>query len=170
MTSLKRSGERADQRGAAAVEFALVSTVLFAVMFGILQYGLYFNDALSTRNGVREAVREGVVARFAGKSETGATCTGDDMARLKCLTKGLVDPLTGPIYVKVIKPSTWKRNDPLTVCALVKSDGVVGFLPMPNNGWLGSKTRMSIEIDDSTPSGTPVPDTLPTGVTWSWCA
>ena len=170
MPCSNRSGRRTAERGAAAVEFALVSTVLFTVLFGILQYGLYFNDALSTRNGVREAVREGVVERFEGESETGASCTGDDMSKLKCLTKGLVDPLTGPIYVKVVKPTPWERSQPLTVCAMVKSDGVVGFLPMPNSGWVASKTRMSIEQDDSTPSGAPTPDTLPAGVTWDWCA
>ena len=161
---------RAEQRGAAAVEFALVSTLLFTVLFGILQYGLYFNDALGARNGVREAVREGVVARFDGKSETGASCTGNDMAKLKCLTKGLVDPLTGPIYVKVVKPTPWERSEPLTVCALIKSDGIIGLLPMPNSGWIATKTRMSIENDDSTPSGSPAPDGLPAGVTWNWCA
>ena len=81
MACRNRTGEAPTDRGAAAVEFALVSTLLFTVIFGILKYGLYFNDALSTRNGVREAVREGVVARFEGKSDTGSTCTGDDMAK-----------------------------------------------------------------------------------------
>ena len=90
---------------------------------------------------------------------------------LKCLTKGLVDPLTGPIYVKVVKPATWERNEPLTVCALVQSNGVVGFLPMPNGGWLASKTRMSIEIDDAPRRpGHPSLMVCPSGVTWSWCA
>ena len=33
------------------------------------------------------------------------------------------------------------------MCALVKSDGVIGLLPMPNGGWISSTTQMSIEQD-----------------------
>ena len=53
-----------DQRGAAAVEFALVVPLLFLILFGTIQYGLYFFDAQGTRNGVREAARLGVVKTF----------------------------------------------------------------------------------------------------------
>jgi hypothetical protein len=148
----------------------LVSTLLFTVLIGMLQYGLYFNDALGTRNGVREAVRQGVVQNFDGKSETGSTCSGDEMAKLKCVTKGLVDPLSGTIYVKIVKPATWKRGNPLVVCAMVKSNGAVGLLPLPNGGWISSKTQMSIEDDDPVIASTPTADVLPGSVTWTWCS
>lgn len=156
--------------GAAVVEFALVSGLLFTVLIGMLQYGLFFNDALGTRNGVREAARQGIVRNFVGKSENGVTCTGDDMQKLKCLTRGHVDPLTGPIYVRVVKPADWKRSQPLTVCAAVKSDGAVGLLPMPNGGWIRSETRMSIEDAAAVPTGDTASgtDALPAG-DWSWC-
>lgn len=165
-----RCHSRRAERGAAAVEFALVSSLLFTVLFGMLQYGLYFNDSLSVRNGVREAARQGIVKNFAGTNENGATCTGDDMAKLKCATKGQIDPLTGPVYVKVVRPTTWERSQPLTVCSLVASNGVIGLLPLPNKGWISSKTKMSIEQGAPAPTGTPVADTLPSGVSWSpWC-
>jgi len=133
-------------RGAAAVEFALVMPILFLVMFGILQYGLYFNDALSTRQGVREAARLGVVQSFSGDG-----CTaGDDLAKLACRTTEQIDVITGTAYTKVSAPS-WNKGDPLTVCALVKTE-TAGLAPMPNNGWILSKTQMSIEVINSTPS------------------
>jgi TadE-like protein len=158
------------ERGAAVVEFALVSTLLFTVLMGMLQYGLYFNDALGTRNGVREAARQGIVQNFEGQDGSGTDCTGNDMQRLKCLTKGLVDPVSGTVHVKVVKPNPWQRSQPLVVCAMVKSDGVVGLLPLPNGGWISSKTQMSVENDTETPSGTPIPDPLPAGTTWDdWC-
>ncbi len=166
-TEGRRSARR--ENGAAVVEFALVSSLLFTVVIGILQYGLYFNDALGTRNGVREAARQAIVQNFSGDNAAGAACTGDDMAKLTCLTKGQIDPLTGPVYVKVIAPATWDRSNGLTVCAMVDSDGAVGLLPMPNGGWIMSKTKMSIEKADTTPSGTPAPDALPAGRSWSWC-
>ena len=152
------------------VEFALVSSLLFTVLIGMLQYGLFFNDALGTRQGVREAVRQGVVKRFDGVNEHGTACTGLDLPRLACATKGQVDPLTGNIYVKVVKPATWKRSEPLVVCAMVSSDGAIGLLPMPNGGWIRSRTMMSIEKDDSTPTGATTADALPAGMNWSWCA
>jgi hypothetical protein len=152
--------------GAAAVEFALVSVVFFTVLFGIIQYGLYFNDALNTRQGVREAVRQGVVRNF---PSCGAAAT--DLDRLKCNTKAEIGAITGPTYVKVLPPTPWKKGSPLTVCALVKSDGGVGLLPMPNGGWISSKTRMSIEQATAPlPTGVASGDTLPAGVNWSWCS
>jgi hypothetical protein len=151
--------------GAAAVEFALVSGVLFLLLFGIIQYGLFFNDSLNTRQGVREAVRQGVVKNFSAGS--GAT----DMAKLVDITGKQINPLTGDVYVRVKPPSPWKKGSPLTVCALVKSDGGIGMLPMPNGGWIKSKTQMSIEQDTpaasgSTTSTSPVPADFPG---WAWC-
>jgi hypothetical protein len=151
------------ESGAAAVEFALVSVLLFTLMFGIIQYGLYFNDALSTRQGVREGVRQGVVRNF-------VACGGEttDTGKLKCETKRQIDTLTGTKYVKVIMPSVWKKAAPLTVCAMVKSGGGIGLLPLPNDGWITSSTQMSIEQDATPlPTGTTVADTLPVGVAWS---
>ena len=51
-------------RGAAAVELALVSTILFTLLFAIVDYGLWFNDSLNTRQGVREGARRAVVENF----------------------------------------------------------------------------------------------------------
>ena len=39
-----------------------------ALVFGIIDYGLWFSDSLSTRQGVREAARQGVVANFGEES------------------------------------------------------------------------------------------------------
>ena len=154
---------RRTESGASAVEFALVSTVLFLVLFGILQYGLFFNDSLNARQGVREAVRQGVVKNFAGG--TGAT----DMAKLQDFTSKQIDAVTGPTYVKVIPPSPWKKGSPLIICAMVKSDGAVGLLPMPDGGWITTKTQMSVEQDTPAPTGSTISPAVP-GHDWSWCS
>ena len=100
----KRRADRPSDRGAAAVEFALVSGIFFLILFGIVQYGLYFNDSLNTRQGVREAVRQGVVKNFSGG--TGA----NDMAKLADIADKQVDALTGTTYVMVKPPSPWKKG------------------------------------------------------------
>jgi len=52
---------RRDDRGAAAVEFALVVPVLVLFMFGIIQAGFFFAQSASLANGAREGARAGVV-------------------------------------------------------------------------------------------------------------
>lgn len=53
-----------NQSGAAAVEFALVLLPLMALIFGVLEFGLYlFNQQVIT-NASREAARAGIVARI----------------------------------------------------------------------------------------------------------
>ncbi len=85
-----------------------------------------------------------------------------DAGKLKCEAKRQIDTLTGTKYVKVIMPSVWKKTAPLIVCAMVKSDGGIGLLPLPNGGWITSSTQMSIEQDATPlPTGTTVADALP---------
>ena len=164
---LAAPARRRSESGAAAVEFALVSGILFLVIFGIIQYGLFFNDSLNARQGVREAARQGVVRNFPA---CGTATT--DLDKLRCTTKKEVGALTGSTYVKVLTPAGgWAKAKPLTVCAMVHSDGAIGLLPMPNDGWIMSKTQMSIEQATApVPTGTAGADTLPAGADWSWCS
>jgi len=53
-----------EERGTSAVEFAIVSSVLFLVLFGIVQFGIAFNQF----QGVQASAREG--ARTASLSAT----------------------------------------------------------------------------------------------------
>ncbi len=156
---------RRSERGAAAVEFALVSVIFFPLLFGIIQYGMYFADSIGARQGVTEAARAGVVKSF-------PACSGasTDVARLICNTKTQMGAITGPTYVKVMAPEGWAKGKPLVVCGMVRTDGALGLVPMPNGGIIMSKTQMSIEDDTSVPSGTfPSAETAPSGADWAWC-
>ena len=166
VVTVRRSKDRpASEDGAAVVEFALVSTLLFLIMFGVLQYGLYFNDALSTRQGVREGARQGVVRNFTALP--GCASEPTDMDRLRCNTRKQIDALTGTEYVKVVRPATWSKAQPLIVCSMVRSDGAVGLVPMPNHGWIETSTQMSIEQDAAPlPTGATTSDPLPSGVSY----
>ncbi len=157
---------RHSTRGAAAVEFALVFPLLAVIMFGVIQYGLYFYDAHGTRTGVREAARMGVV-----QTDITGTCNNASyLVELKCETKRQVDAVTGPIAIRVEVGGTtpvWQRGAPLVVCAEVKSS-IIGFLPMPDDGLIQSKTQMSIEVDSPIPPVLFAQDTSLSG-SWSWC-
>ncbi len=60
------SPRRRGESGAAAVEFALLSVVFLTLVFGMIQYSLYFWSTQSAANATRDAARRGAV---------GQTCT-----------------------------------------------------------------------------------------------
>jgi Flp pilus assembly protein TadG len=91
---LKRfKGRARDERGAVAVEFALISFMLFMLVFGIIQFGL----AYSKYQVFLSAAREG--ARFAAvRCGTSAGCVPGQVAQKvqDSLTQGYtIDP--GPV-------------------------------------------------------------------------
>lgn len=150
--------------GAAAVEFALVMPVLFLLVFGIIDYGLWFNDSLNVRQGVREAARQGVVS-------TSVSCSSGStsMEKLRCRTVEEIGAVTGPTYVKIAFPDGWVRGRPLVVCGMVRADALVGFVPLPSDRLIKSKTELSIEVTTPSPPVTGIEDALPSGGSWSWC-
>ncbi len=60
MRSLQRHTER--ERGAVLVEFALVAPVLLLLIFGSMEYGLFFKDYLTVSNTTRTGARVGSAA------------------------------------------------------------------------------------------------------------
>jgi TadE-like protein len=156
---LRRRGR---DQGAAAVEMALIMPILFVLLMGIVNYGLWFNDSLSLRQGVRESARQAAVWNLPG-------CTGTTLAAVACVARAQIGA-TGRSYVMVLAPYGWVKGQPVVVCGIVKSVNFTGFVPIPNGGLIESKTSMSIESVTPTPDVTPYADTpLPIGGDWSWC-
>jgi hypothetical protein len=52
-----RAGAKRDDQGAAAVEFALVSVLLFTLLFGIIQYGYLFFQYQAGAAAIHDAAR-----------------------------------------------------------------------------------------------------------------
>ena len=154
-------GRRGDaDRGAAAVEFALVMPLLFLLLFGIIDYGLWFNDSLSLRQGVRESARQAVVRRMS------STCPGTGMAAVACGTRALAG---GTAYAKVFAPNGWARGEKVVVCAMVQATSITGFVPLPASGLIKSQTTMSIENVTPMPTDLSYSDLPPSGGDWTWC-
>lgn len=76
MLSRRRRERR--ERGAVAVEAALVMPILVALVFGIVEFGMYFKDSLAVSNAVRAGVR---IASAEPRIEHFATDAADSVAR-----------------------------------------------------------------------------------------
>jgi len=156
--------------GATAVEFALIAPLLLLLVFGIIDYGLWFSDSLSVRQGVREAARQGVVANFGvdGCDLTGAS--GDTNSRaLMCTAQDRIGGITGDPAVKVMAPLGWVRGKPLIVCAQIPVGIGTGIVPLPNDRVVQSQVEMSIEKVDPVTVFSGGEETAPAGKDWSWC-
>ena len=167
---LRRRRRLREESGATAVEFALVSVILFPIMFGIMQYGIFFNDSLQARQGIRQATRTAIVQGAPATGCTAPTYT-TVYAQVKCSVKAQTNPVTGAVAVMIKVPDTgsWVQGNRLIVCSEVKSAASsVGLLPVPKKGVIRTKTQMSIEVDTPAVTGTPVADTSLSG-SWSWC-
>jgi Flp pilus assembly protein TadG len=71
---------RADDEGAAAVEFALISILLFMLLFGLIQYGMAFFQLQATTHAAREGARLAAVGVSSGPSLSACQQFAKDVA------------------------------------------------------------------------------------------
>ena len=133
----------------------------------MIQYGLWFNDSLNGRQGVRQTARDGVVHNF----PTSCGAFTAELDKLRCAAKTNIGALTGTAYVKIYTPTSWTKGQPLTVCTMIPSGASnFGIFPLPNGGLIKSKTQMSIEVATPVVAVLSSADgSLPAGTDWTWC-
>lgn len=73
---MTRFHRQRDDRGASLVEFAFVVPLLFALVFGIIEFGWAFNQQLDVRHGAREGARLAAV----DFTTSGVSCTAGGAA------------------------------------------------------------------------------------------
>ena len=147
------------ERGAAALEFALVVPFLLLLLVGIINYGLMFNDSNNLRQGTREAARRAVVGDF-----DGSACTSGCNAKLISMTKSAIGATSAQKYVAIKAPSSWAKGNQLTVCAVIKPTNMTSLIPMPSR--MSAVTTFSIEVDSTIPDVSTYAETLPAGLSW----
>jgi hypothetical protein len=169
MRRLRAATNGRTDHGAAAVEFALIVPLLLLLVFGIIEYGLWFTDSVSARQGVREAARQGVVGNFGDNtcSLTGASGDANSLA-LMCTAQERIGGITGDPAIMVSAPEGWARGKPLVVCSQMKA-GVTGIVPLPSNRIIRSEVEMSIELTTPDTQFLGGSETPPAGSDWSWC-
>lgn len=170
MAGAARTSKRGDRRrGAVLVEFALVLPVMALLLFGIVEFGIAFNDYQSVRQGVREGARQAVVNDWSGGDASCSALTDLD-DQLVCLTKLRtgVDGLAVRIEVVDGGDATLGyRDDRVEVCAATELVSLTGLLePFVNGRILASHIEMRAETELDLAPGV-YGDTAPGGRTWA---
>jgi hypothetical protein len=153
----RRSGRPGrDERGAALIEFAIVVSILLLIVFGIIEFGLAFNDYLNVRNGSREAARLGVVndldnapaCKINGSSVSPPAIpanTSEGTNALICKAKDRIglDGTKTKIKIAITGEAVGEN---LKVCAKFPVEAITGFLgPLFEGKTLVSSVTMRLE-------------------------
>ncbi|UCE94734.1 MAG: pilus assembly protein, partial [Flavobacteriaceae bacterium] len=77
-----------DQRGASAVEFAIILPLLLVFLFGIIEFSIMFYDKAVITNASREGARTGIVFDNPRISETQIQSVVQDYAENRLITFG----------------------------------------------------------------------------------
>jgi hypothetical protein len=167
------------ERGASLVEFAIVLPLFILFVFGVIEFGLTFNNYISLRQGVREAAREGAVGNFGTSTScslTGSTGASNDIKKLMCTTKNQIGLGNSNTRVMILSGNStfngsgsFNAGDTLIICAMYPVDGAASIAsPVLGNAVLKTKTSMRIETQ-YTSTETGGSETALSGSNWNWC-
>lgn len=96
-----------NERGQTMTEFAMVAPLLVVLLFGVIQFGIAFNNYVTLTDAVRAASRKGAVSRGAsnpvGDCVTAAQNAAGDLDKSK---------------LSVTCASTWQSGSDVTVTGL----------------------------------------------------
>jgi Flp pilus assembly protein TadG len=122
------------ERGQTMVEFAMVLPILCLLLFGVIQFGITFNNYVTLTDAVRAASRKASVSRQSGTRDADIQNALYDSAA--DLDKSKLPPPT--------VTSTWQHGDPVTVCATYPYDiNLLGMVVASGN--LKSCTKERVE-------------------------
>ena len=185
----RAEGPRRDT-GAAAVEFALVLPVLVLILFGIIDYGLYFSNTINAESGVQTAARRATVGALDPNCPTPtdpptSSTTSTRVGELMCMVKANTGSITGTSYVKVVfppdltnptppNPPGWYPGQQLIVCEVIDVQGLTGYVPLPrHDGQVAIRSKVVTQLETVATSTDPPADSggeedSPPGG-WDWC-
>lgn len=185
----RASSARRQEAGAAAVEFALIAIALFPMLFGVVDYGVFFADAIALQHGVGDAARAATLASSDPENPFGtrqdcdlpddltAVVTDPQVRALVCDLEERVRTFTGDVRVKaqLVGPDgapaapgslAFAQPNALRLCVLSRHEPILPVVPLPRGGVLSAEVEMPIE---HTSGPAMLPLQTPTGlvdVTW----
>lgn len=122
-----------DEQGQTMVEFAVVLPILVVLLFGIIQFGILFNNYVTLTDAVRAGARAAAVSRQAANPVGNATAA---------VVASAADLNQANLSVSV--SSTWAPGTPATVTATYPySISLLGWVVSSGN--LTTKTTEAVE-------------------------
>lgn len=117
------------QRGAAAVEFALILPLLLFMVLGVIDYGVFFGQNISLQNAAREGARQGV--------------TQGEVLKYTSQSRGLLDDTK--LQVKFAVDTTAGVPGTMVVCVRYPQSSLTGFFSFALKGFSEAKSVMRME-------------------------
>jgi Flp pilus assembly protein TadG len=127
-----------EQRGAIAVEFALIVPLLLLLVLGILEFGLAYHSWDGTQNAAREGARLGAVSPDEAEIEARVRGTTSFLNQDQ-LTVTIECGTTGGTFATCPAPADWEAGDIVRVTVDYGYDFIT---PLPNFVGLGSQMEM----------------------------
>jgi Flp pilus assembly protein TadG len=122
-----------NERGQTMTEFAIVLPILALLLFGVIQFGITFNNYITLTDAVRAGARKGAVGRHLNNPEAAVTTSVRNAATdLKSS------------YLQITVNSTWAQASDVTVTATYPySINLLGVVV--KKGRLSSSTTERVE-------------------------
>ena len=115
-----------NQKGAVAVEFAIVLPVLLLLVFGIIEWGFFLYDKAMITNASREGARTGIVYSYPDRiSNTEIETAVKNYCEDYLITFDAADP--DPV-IEIVRTESDSSGDPLIVRVKYRYD----FLVLPD--------------------------------------
>lgn len=132
------SNRDTQQRGATAVEFALILPLLLSMLLGVIDFGMAFGQSLSMQGAAREGARQGVTQ--------GNVIASTNQA------KGGLDQ--SQLQVKFAVDTSGGAPGLMVVCVRYPQSSPTGFFSWALDGYFESKSVMKMESTATVTSGT----------------
>jgi Flp pilus assembly protein TadG len=124
-----------NQQGQSMTEFALVLPILAMLLFGVIQFGIVFNNYITLTDAVRAGARKGAVARHLSNPPGAVETTVRDAA---------TDLKQSDLIVNVSPDPGWTANAEVTVNATYPYQiSLLGLVV--KSGRLSSTTKERVE-------------------------
>ncbi len=106
---MQRPTDIREESGQTMVELTLVLPILVVLLFGIIEFGVVWNNYVTLTDAVRAGARKAAVSRPLGAA---AATAAAQQAVINAATDLVKSKLPTPTVT-----STWVHGDPVTVCA-----------------------------------------------------
>ena len=153
------AARRERQRGAVLIEFAFCVPILFALVFGIMDFGASYNNDISLREGARQALRQLLTDTTPAASGGTWSCpitspspptVGTDAYSMVCYTKAQINLVQADTRVKIFFTAPYTAGNPVKICVQYPTSSLTGAYTVLHGKDLTTQVESLIETSQPT--------------------